>query len=60
VIEVDATGKKDGRGVYFCPTRECLENALSGKLLEHAFKGIVSQHEQLERGIQELLKELIA
>jgi uncharacterized protein len=60
VIEVDATGKKDGRGVYFCPARECLEKALSGKLLEHTFKENITQREQLDRGIQELLKELIA
>ncbi len=33
-IEVDATGKKEGRGAYICPDLSCLEKALKGKYLE--------------------------
>jgi len=38
-IEVDATGKKAGRGAYVHPVRECWEQALKGNRLEHALKG---------------------
>ena len=27
-ILIDATGKKNGRGAYICPNRECLERAV--------------------------------
>lgn len=35
-IEVDRRGKRSGRGTYICPAKECLEEALKGKRLEHA------------------------
>ena len=28
-ILIDATGKKNGRGAYICPNRECLEKAVN-------------------------------
>lgn len=33
-VFVDATGKKNGRGAYLCPTFECLDRAYSTKLLK--------------------------
>jgi predicted RNA-binding protein YlxR (DUF448 family) len=59
-IELDATGKKDGRGAYLCPTQECLEKALQGKQLEHVIKGHLTpdSRERLMKSGQELLKEL--
>jgi predicted RNA-binding protein YlxR (DUF448 family) len=37
-IEIDDTGKRDGRGAYVCPTRQCLEKALKGNQLEHILR----------------------
>lgn len=37
-IEIDITGKKDGRGAYLCPTRECMDKILKGNQLEHTLK----------------------
>lgn len=38
VILVDATGKKNGRGAYICPNRECLEQSIKNKGLERSLK----------------------
>jgi hypothetical protein len=59
-IEIDTSGKMDGRGAYFCPTRECLEKALIGKQLEHVLKSRLTpdNRERLIKSGQELLKEL--
>ena len=35
---LDATGKKNGRGAYICPNRECLSQAIKSKGLERSFK----------------------
>ena len=37
-IELDATGKKNGRGAYLCMSGECLEKAKKSKGLERSFK----------------------
>ncbi len=37
-IMMDATGKKNGRGAYICPSRECLKKAIKSKGLERSFK----------------------
>ncbi len=34
---LDATGKKNGRGAYLCPNRECLKKAIQSKGLERSF-----------------------
>ena len=41
-IEIDETGKKDGRGAYLCRTRECMEKALKGNQLEHTLKSSIT------------------
>jgi predicted RNA-binding protein YlxR (DUF448 family) len=41
-IEVDENGKKDGRGAYLCPTRECVDKALKGSHLEHTLKSSIT------------------
>ena len=38
VARVDETGKGAGRGVYACPTPECLTTALRKGRLDHAFR----------------------
>lgn len=42
-ILIDATGKKNGRGAYICPNRECLEKAVKNKGLERSLKISVPQ-----------------
>lgn len=42
-ILVDATGKKNGRGAYICPNRECLEKAMKNRGLERSLKMAVPQ-----------------
>jgi len=59
-IEIDATGKKEGRGAYICPDPDCWEKALTGKQLERTLRGSLSgdKREQLIRNGKDLLKEL--
>ena len=59
-IELDVTGKREGRGAYLCPAMECLEKALKGKQLEHAFKCLIKpeDRERLAQIGKELLKEI--
>ena len=38
VVEVDPTGKRNGRGAYLCPGRACWEQALRRGTLERALK----------------------
>jgi predicted RNA-binding protein YlxR (DUF448 family) len=37
-IEVDLTGKRNGRGAYICPQRACLQSAWKGRRLQKAFR----------------------
>jgi uncharacterized protein len=37
-VEVDGTGKKNGRGAYLCRARECWETALNKRALDNALK----------------------
>ena len=50
-ILIDATGKKNGRGAYICPNRECLQKAVKNKGLERSLKISVPQeiYEDFER-----------
>ena len=59
-VEIDTSGKKDGRGAYICPAPGCLEKALDGKQLERVFKSRLKpeNRERLIKSGQELLKEL--
>jgi len=42
-VEVDATGKKAGRGAYLCPTQECWEIGLNFGRLEYALRTSLTQ-----------------
>ena len=42
-IELDATGKKNGRGAYLCFCRECLQKAQKNKGLERSFKTAIPE-----------------
>lgn len=37
-IELDKTGKKNGRGAYICPNAACLEKAVKTKGLDKSLK----------------------
>ncbi|MFC1871740.1 RNase P modulator RnpM [Chloroflexota bacterium] len=37
-VEIDATGRKAGRGAYLCRSWQCWENGLKSGRLEHALK----------------------
>lgn len=41
-VLLDATGKKSGRGVYICPSRECLQKALKSNRLEKSLQHPIS------------------
>ena len=37
-INIDKTGKMEGRGAYICDNIECLEKAIKNKKIEKSFK----------------------
>lgn len=37
-VDIDKTGKKDGRGAYICNNIECVNKAYKTKRLERSFK----------------------
>jgi predicted RNA-binding protein YlxR (DUF448 family) len=55
-IEIDSTGKKEGRGAYICPVRACWEKALKGKQLEISLRGRLTQanRDRLMKNVVEL------
>lgn len=56
---LDATGKKNGRGAYICPNRECLEKAVKNRGLERSFKQAIPKevYESLEKELVEIESE---
>ena len=55
-IELDLSGKKNGRGAYICRNRACLETALRTHGLERSFKTAIP-NEIAEKLIEEIEKE---
>ena len=55
-ILIDATGRKNGRGAYLCPSCECLKKAGKSKGLDRSFKMAVPRevYEALEKEMEEL------
>ena len=53
---LDAIGKKNGRGAYICPNRECLSQAIKSKGLERSFKQAIPKevYESLEKEMEHL------
>ena len=37
-ILLDATGRKNGRGAYLCPSMECFKKAVKGRGLERSLR----------------------
>jgi predicted RNA-binding protein YlxR (DUF448 family) len=61
-ICLDATGKRNGRGAYVCPSAECLKKARKRNALSHAFKCRVPEevYTQLETQLAALEAESFA
>ena len=57
-ILLDATGRKNGRGAYLCPSEECLKKAIKNKGLERSFKMAIPKevYESLEKEMDVLGK----
>ncbi|SDB10004.1 RNase P modulator RnpM [Eubacterium oxidoreducens] len=52
-IFIDQTGRKNGRGAYLCPCRDCFQKSIKNKGLERSFKMAVPDEVK-----QSLLKEV--
>ena len=56
---LDYTGRKNGRGAYICPAKECLEKARKSKGLERSFKQSIPEevYDALEKEMDILESE---
>lgn len=55
-IELDITGKKNGRGAYICKSQDCLNRAMKTKGLDRSFKMSVPKeiYDVLSKELMEL------
>ena len=55
-IMIDETGKKNGRGAYVCPNRECIEKAIKTKGLDRSFGQFIDKnvYEDLIRSLEKI------
>ncbi len=60
-IELDTTGKKQGRGAYICPDPSCWEKALKGKQLAITLRSNITQEnrEKLMKDGGDLIKGVV-
>ena len=58
-ICIDATGRKNGRGAYICPKKECLQMAIKNHGLERSLKAAIPQevYQQLEEEMSCIVEE---
>ena len=42
IVEIDLTGKKNGRGAYICKNEECLNKVIKSKRLQKALEQEIS------------------
>lgn len=58
-IILDATGRKNGRGAYLCPSMECLKMARKKRGLDRSFRMTVPEeiYDQLEKEMENLGKQ---
>ena len=56
-IILDATGRKNGRGAYICPSADCLRKAVKTRGLDRSFKTQVPAqvYETLEKEMDQLV-----
>ena len=57
-ILIDATGRKNGRGAYICPSMECFRKAVKNRGLERSLKMAIPKevYEVLEKEMEQLGK----
>ncbi len=57
-IEIDATGRKNGRGAYLCPSTDCWKKAVKSKGLERSLKIAIPKevYEMLEKEMEQFDK----
>ena len=55
-IILDATGKKNGRGAYICPSMACFEKAVKNRGLERSFKMAIPKevYESLKKEMEQI------
>ena len=55
-IVLDATGRKNGRGAYLCPSMDSFKKAVKNKGLERSFKTAIPKevYETLEKEMEQL------
>ena len=58
-VFLDVTGKKNGRGAYICPSRECFQKAVKNKGIERSLKMAIPKevYEALEKEIEPIEAE---
>ena len=56
VISIDATGRKNGRGAYICPSMACFEKAVKSRGLERSFKMAIPKevYESLKKEMEQI------
>ena len=56
-VTFDPTGKAKGRGVYLCPSEECLAKAVKRKALQRSL-GITLEEAELDQVLQPIREKL--
>lgn len=56
-VEIDASGKANGRGAYLCASKDCFTSARLKRRLDHALKTSLREddYDRLTRDFDELL-----
>lgn len=59
-IELDTTGKKNGRGAYLCYSKDCFLKAVKNKGLERSLKMSIPKtvYEELEKEIETIAEKM--
>ncbi len=55
-LQIDETGKANGRGVYLCKQKDCFEKAKKRKAINRSLKSNINE-EQLNHLFKELLPD---
>ena len=58
-ITIDATGRRNGRGAYICPSMECFKKALKSRGLERSLKMAIPKevYEALEKEMEQIRQQ---
>lgn len=56
-LELDSTGKKNGRGAYICAKSDCLRQAVKQKQLQRALESVLTEETINDLEIQIMRRE---